>query len=60
MMSLHPALQVSGGVTERSRLLAQLTEDLEAVKTEMEEVVTWKNQQNYHDWKKAVIVQSLH
>jgi len=29
--------QVSGGVTERSRLLAQLTDTLESVKSEMEE-----------------------
>ncbi|XP_023321011.1 intraflagellar transport protein 57 homolog [Eurytemora carolleeae] len=29
--------QVSGGVTERSRLLSQLTDDLDAVKSEMEE-----------------------
>merc|ERR1712083_405918 len=28
---------VSGGVTERSRLLAQITDDLDAVKSEMEE-----------------------
>ena len=29
--------KVSGGVTERSRLLAQLTDTLESVKSEMEE-----------------------
>ena len=29
--------QVSGGVVERSRLLAQLTDELETVKAEMEE-----------------------
>jgi len=29
--------QVSGGVTERSRLLAQITDDIETAKTEMEE-----------------------
>ncbi len=28
---------VSGGVTERSRLLSQITDDLESVKSEMEE-----------------------
>ena len=30
-------LQVSGGVTERSRLLAEITDDIETAKTEMEE-----------------------
>jgi estrogen-related receptor beta like 1 len=29
--------EVSGGVTERSRILAQVTEDLESVKQEMDE-----------------------
>ncbi len=29
--------QVSGGVTERSRLLSQIADELEAVKAEMEE-----------------------
>ena len=28
---------VSGGVTERSRLLSQITDDLESVKSEMED-----------------------
>ena len=30
-------LQVSGGVNERSRLLAEITDDIETAKTEMEE-----------------------
>ena len=29
--------QVSGGVTERSRVLAQITDDIETIKSEMEE-----------------------
>ena len=30
-------MQVSGGVTERSRTLAQIADDLEAIKGEMED-----------------------
>ena len=37
MPSLDVFPKVSGGVVERSRLLAQLTDELETVKAEMEE-----------------------